>query len=220
MASNPNKKWESYQRDKSAVEDAIKAAAPVLAPIPTEKQKLFNTGRKRKEYGSSNRPPYDGCTAEESDQIRHFVSLKFAGYTLGEAAEEVGIAKTGISGWQTRHQDAINLAEHECMERCLRAYQANLWIVRTGLSEIGPRAVKTLAEVMDNKKVAPGIRVKCAETVLKLMDVDHSATGGATEGFSREFANLLKDARREIGNNRIVDAEDAEVVDADDEDGN
>jgi hypothetical protein len=89
-------------------------------------------------------------------------------------------------------------------------------MIRTGLSEIGPRAIRVLSEIMMDKKASPNVRVQCATTVLKLMDVDHSATGGTNESLAKEFVSFLKDARKEINSDKIIEAEEAEVI----EDGN
>jgi hypothetical protein len=202
-------KWKGYQK---AAEEAAKEASdkikPCIVPIPTEKP--------RKEYGSSNRAPFEGYTKEDSDQIREVVALKFAGYTLMECATEVGISTTSMTQWMARRQDAMALAEKEHLERCLRSYQNNLWIIRTALSEMGPRAIRTLSEIMMDRKAPPSVRVSCATTVLKMLDVDHSATGGGNENMAKEFVAFLKDARKEINSERIVEAEEAEVI----EDGN
>jgi hypothetical protein len=206
-------KWEDYQKiAKEAADEATKQAAPCIKPVPADK--LMK--KPRKEYGKSDRPPFPSCTAVESDEIREFVALKFAGYTIAEAAEEIGKSPGNIIRWSTAKQDAINLAEHEHMERCLRAYQTNIWMIRTGLSEIGPRAIRVLSEIMMDKKASPNVRVQCATTVLKLMDVDHSATGGTNESLAKEFVSFLKDARKEINSDKIIEAEEAEVI----EDGN
>lgn len=206
-------KWETYQKiAKEAADEATKQAAPCIKPIPADKIMK----KTRKEYGKSDRPPFAGCTAEESDEIRELVALKFAGYTLSECAEEIGKSPSNIVRWSAVKQDAINLAEHEHMERYLRAYQTNIWMIRTGLSEIGPRAIRVLSEIMMDKKASPNVRVQCATTVLKLMDVDHSATGGTNESLAKEFVSFLKDARKEINSEKIIEAEEAEVI----EDGN
>ena len=210
-------KWEAYQKVAAeAAKEVIEKTAPLTDEIPKEKQTLMAQGRKRKEYGSSNRTPLHDCTPEDSDKIRHIVALRFAGYTVAECAEEVEINPGYIVAWLNKHQDAVGLAEQEQMERCLRAYQTNLWIVRTGLSELGPRAIRTLAEIMADRKASHSTRKDCAIAVLKLMDVDHSATGGTNEGLAKEFVSFLKEARREINSERIVEADDAEVI----EDGN
>lgn len=200
-------KWDDYQKvANDAAKEAIGKTNPVIGKA---------LSKKRKEYGKSDRPPFKGCTPEESDKIRELVALKFAGYTITECAEEIGASPGNIVRWTTAKQDAINLAEHEHMERCLRAYQTNVWMIRTGLSEIGPRAIRVLSEIMMDKKVAPGVRVTCATTVLKLMDVDHSATGGGNESLAKEFVSFLKDARKEINSEKIIEAEEAEVIDGD-----
>jgi hypothetical protein len=210
-------KWEQYQQiAKEAAREEIQKSSIVTNKIPEEPPKLVNSGpKRRKEYGSSNRPPFEGCTKEESDQIRDIVALRFAGKTLSECSEQVGVTPSYIVTWMTRHQDAFNIAEQQHLERCLRAMETNLWIIRTGLSEVGPRAVQTLAEIMTDKKATPGVRKDCAVQVLKLLDVDHSVTGGKVESLSKEFAKALRDARTEVKSDNIIEAEEAEVIEDD-----
>jgi len=176
------------------------------------KKSLSRAGGKRKEYGKSEREPYPGLSKEDSDKIRHLVGLRFSGYTLMESFDEVGINRGTGPGWIARRQDAYNMAEHELMETALRGYQTNLWIMRTALSELGPRAVRTLGELMDNKKESGATRLKAATAVLKMVDVDHSATGGAQEGLAKELADQIRTALSDIQSNKIIDAEDAEVI--------
>lgn len=213
-------KWDAYQKVAAeAATEIIEKTGPITEKIPQEKMNLIAGGRKRREYGSTSRPPLPDCSVEDSERIRHIVALRFAGYTLAECAEEVELNPGYIQAWMTRNQDAVGLAEQEQMERCLRAYQTNLWIVRTGLSELGPRAIRTLAEIMADRKASHSTRKDCAIAVLKLMDVDHSATGGTNEGLAKEFVSFLKEARREINSERIVEADEAEVIE-DGDDGN
>lgn len=213
MPSKNTNRWNDYQKtaDK-AVSEVEESTSVAMTPIPKQEEKIHNTGTKRKPYGSSNRTPLNGCSSEDSDKIRELVSLRFMGFTIKEACENVGLPVGSAGGYMARHRDAFDLAEHELMETCLRSYQSNLWMMRTALSEIGPRAVRTLATIMDDKKVAPGTRLKAATTVLKLVDVDHSATGGANEGLAKEFVGFLKEARREIQASTIMDVEEAEVI--------
>jgi hypothetical protein len=205
-------KWDGYRQQEA--DEAVKEAGQFIKPIPQEKTSIAPAGRKRRQYNRSDRPPFEGCSVDESDQLRQIVAYKFAGYTQREALENVGLSPTSGSAWITRRSNAYLQAEKEHLESCLRSYQTNLWVCRTALSEIGPRAIKTLAEIMDDKRVSASTRAKVATTILKLVDVDHSATGGANESLAKEFVGFLKEARQGIKGETIVDldAEEAEVV--------
>jgi hypothetical protein len=211
-------KWDSYKKGQSEEEEAF-ATVKELTQEETKEPvtSLYKGGgKRRKEYGSSDRPPFPGCSKEDSDTLRHLVGLKYAGYTMKEAFEEVGLAPGSGSGFIATRQDAYNMADHELMEVALRGYQSNLWIMRTALSELGPRAVRTLAEIMDNKKESGPTRLKASLAILKMVDVDHSATGGAQEGLAKELADGIRNALKDVGSGKIIDAEDAETI----EDGN
>ena len=209
--------WGSYNKKSSEEKKALAIAEELTKEIPEKPDNvLVKTGQKRKVYGKSNRPPFPGLSKEESDKVRMLVGMKFNGFTLLESFEEAGINPSSGPGWIAVRQDAYNMAEHELMELALRGYQSNLWIMRTALSELGPRAVRTLGEIMEDKRESGNTRLKAATAVLKMVDVDHSATGGAQEGLAKELADGIKDALADIRSGKIVDAEDAEVV----EDGN
>lgn len=205
-------KWDGYRKDE--IDEALKKAEDLIEPIPEKKTtSLAPAGRKTRVYNKSNRPPFEGCSVDDSDKIRALVAYRFAGYTQKEALALVGLNVTNGPKWLGVRGDAYLQAEKEHLEACLRSYQTNLWVCRTALSEIGPRAIKTLAEIMDDKRVSASTRAKVATTILKLVDVDHSASGGANESLAKEFVGFLKEARQGIKSDVIVDAEEAEVVD-------
>lgn len=209
----PSSKWNKIKKGQTDEEAAFAVASELTKPLPpAEKTSLSRAGGKRKEYGRSNRPPLPGCSKEDSDIMRHIVGLKYAGYTQNEAFDKVGINRGSGGGWIARRQEAYDAADHELMELALRGYQSNLWIMRTALSELGPRAVRTLGDIMDNKKETGKTRLTAATTILKLVDVDHSATGGAAEGLAKELADALRSATSDINSGKIVDAEDVEVI--------
>ena len=207
-------KWDNYKKGQSEEEKALATVKELTKEPPKEPvTSLYKGGgKRRKEYGSSSRPPFPGCSVEDSDTLRELVGLKYSGYTMKEAFEKVGLPPGSGSGFIATRQDAYNMADHELMEVALRGYQSNLWIMRTALSELGPRAVRTLNEIMDSKKESGPTRLKAALAILKMVDVDHSATGGAQEGLAKELADGIRGALKDIGSGRIIDAEDAEVV--------
>lgn len=204
-------KWDSYRGDEA--KEAIDAASEFISPVPEKKEtRIQPAGNKRKERELSDRPPLPGCTAEQSEKIRHIVGYKMTGRTQKEAFEALGWDVVKGTNFIRNRRDAIAAAEKEILEICLQQYQHNLWIVRTALSEIGPRAVRTLATIMDDPKVSAGIRSKVATTILKMVDVDHSATGGNQESLAKEFVSFIKETKKELRSETIVDAEDAEVL--------
>jgi hypothetical protein len=80
----------------------------------------------------------------------------------------------------------------------LQEYQKNLWITRTALSELGPKALRVLEQTMKSRKTPAGVRVKAAIAILKMLDVDNSATGGTAESVSTEIMKMLKGATERI----------------------
>ena len=101
------------------------------------------------------------------------------------------------------------------MTRCMKAYHSNLWMLKSALSEIGPRAVRVLGIVMDDKNASAAARVNAAKIVLKLINVDGSASTGNTDG-PADFLVTLKDNRSGIESDSvIIDAEDVEVLSED-----
>lgn len=205
--------WSNYNKSQSEKKKALAVAEEITKRLPEKAEpSITKQGKKRGNYGKSNREPFPGTSIEDSDKMRKIVGMRFNGFTLAETFEEVGINPSSGPGWIATRQDAYNMAEHELMELALRGYQSNLWIMRTALSELGPRAVRTLAEIMDDKRESGNTRLKAATAVLKMVDVDHSATGGAQETLAKELADGIKGALADIRSGKIVDAEDAEVI--------
>ena len=216
--------WKNYRErgDKRSDEDiAYEVAARVTKPVPPEPEKrIVPAGDKRRAtHGKSNRPPLNGCNQEHSDVIRHVIGLKYSGYTQKEAfrsaSDKYGMEESSVSSLIIRKQEAAELADYEHLERCLQSYNSNLWLVRTALSEAGPRAVKTLLEVMDDKKSTPATRMKAAVAILKMTDVDGSANANPSEKTAIEHLKLVKEMREALKSEKashIVDAEYVEVT--------
>lgn len=194
-------------------EKAFAVANELTAEVPPEPEKsLVRAGTKKKIYARTNRPPFPGLSVEDSDILRHIIGLKFTGHTMAEAFDLSGLNHSNGHQWLAARQDAYAMAEQELMEIALNGYQTNLWIMRTALSELGPRAVKTLGEIMDNKRESGNTRLKAAQSILKMVDVDHSATGGAQEGLAKELVEAIKSATNGGEKKNIIDAEDVEIV--------
>ena len=215
--------WSKYKSrgDERTDEDiAHEVADRVTKTVAIEPKRETNLGDKRRAVsGKEVRPPLNGCTQMHSDVIRHVVGLKYAGYTKREAyrsaSDKYDMKQDSVASLLVRKQEATELADYEHLERCLQSYNSNLWLVRTALSEAGPRAVKTLLEVMDDHKSTPATRMKAAVAILKMTDVDGSANANPSEKTAIEHLKLIKEMRESLKKENaghIVDAEDAEVI--------
>jgi hypothetical protein len=216
--------WENYKGrgDTRSDEDiAHEVAARVTKTVAIEPEKRTTpAGDKRKPVrGNATQTPLNGCKLEQSDIIRHVIGMKYSGYTQQEAFKSAGekydMDSGAVRSLIVRKQEATELADSEHLERCLKAYHSNLWMVRTALSEAGPRAVRTLLEVMDSKGSSEATRMKAAVAVLKMIDVDGSANANPSEKIASESLKLIKTIRTDIEQEKeshVVDCEDAEVV--------
>ena len=217
--------WQNYKDGHGDTRDAEdyahEVAARVTKPVPAAPPKrTTNAGDKRKPVtAKERRPPLNGCKMEQSDVIRHVIGMKYSGYTQVEAfaaaGKEYDMTPSAVRSLVVRKQEATEIADSEHLERCLKAYHSNLWMVRTALSEAGPRAVRTLLEVMDSKESSEATRMKAAVAVLKMVDVDGSANANPSEKIASESLKLIKSIRTDIEKEKeshVVDCEDVEVV--------
>ena len=204
------------------VEYAHEVAEKLTEPEEEKEIRLVRGGRKRQEYGSSNLPLLTGCTKDESDLIRQLIGLKYSGYTQREAFEKAGINPNTGTTIMRRCDDAVQEATQEHLARCGRQYQANLWMLKSALSEMGSRAVRTLGAVMDDAKASGHVRMKAAVSILKLINIDGGAATGDPDGMPAEFLITLKDNRTGIESDSvyIVDADGVEVLGDEDADRN
>jgi len=210
--------WNDYKKpsDKE-IEDAHKLADKLSEPDPEPEVRLVRGGQKRQASRSANRPPFNGCSKEESDLIRKFLALRFAGYTQREAFEEAEVNPSKANSMMHRHKDAVEEAKQELLQSCLNEYHANLWMLRSALSEMGPRAVRTLGAVMDDKGASAHVRMKAAVSILKLINIDGGVTNGKDPG-TADFLVTLRDNRSgKESNSVIIDAERVEVIDEDED---
>lgn len=208
-------KWDNLKpEEKESLEFSEKVTRQ-----PKEKEvSLVRTGPKRHEYGKTNLPPFEGLNEENSEKIRIAVGAIFSGYSQKKACELSGIPPNNYVNFQRSHLQAFEAAEKEIVERSYTRYHQNLWIIRTALTEAGPRAVRTIIDLMDNPKIAPGVRVKAAMGLLKMANVTGEAASGSEE-LKFELAETIRDARKEVKSESILEAEDAEVIeDGDDRD--
>jgi hypothetical protein len=216
--------WKNYKGrgdTRSDADIAHEVAARVTKTVAVEPEKRTTpAGDKRKPVrGKTAHPPLNGCKLEQSDVIRHVIGMKYSGYTQVEAfasaGKEYDMTPSAVRSLVVRKQQATEIADSEHLERCLKAYHSNLWMVRTALSEAGPRAVRTLLEVMDSKDSSEATRMKAAVAVLKMIDVDGSSNANPSEKIASESLKLIKTIRTDIEQEKeshVVDCEDAEVV--------
>jgi hypothetical protein len=209
--------WKNYKPTDEQIEYAEEVGEKLTEPEDKQAIRLVRGGRKKTpDYGSANLPPLTGCTKEQSDIIRELIGLKYAGFTQREAFEKTEINPRSAISLFKRSEVAVQEAHQELMERCLKALHYNSVILRSALSEMGPRAVRVLGEVMDDKDSSAAARVNAAKIVLKMANADGSVV--ADDGPSG-FLVTLKDNRTGIESDSvIIDAEDVEVLSDDDTD--
>lgn len=198
-------KWQHRKKTTEEEKDAeVIREASALA-------KSLEKPAKAKTVGRSNMPPFDGVSQTTSDRIRKAAALKLAGYSNNAIADELEISASAATELRTKHPKAFDQATKEITEQAQLKYYQNLWIVRTAISEAGPRAVRTLCDVMDSTKATPAHRLKAADIILKLLDVDFSVSNGKEE-LKEEIAQTIREARVLATPSTIIEAEDAEVI--------
>lgn len=209
------------------VEAAFALAERVTEPVEIVPRRESNVGDKRRiRHGKWSREPLDGCTIERSNMLRDIVALRFGGNALREAfkkvAENNDIIPNTVEKYYYRNPEAIKLAEEEHLTSAIAEYHTNLWAVRTMMSEAGPQAIKTIIEVMKSRKSSPNVKLKAAQAILKMMDVDGSANANPNESIAKESLRLVRDVmnKRSEGqtNSVIVEATDAEFEEGNERD--
>jgi hypothetical protein len=205
--------------------DALDTAESLTKPVkPEPTNKRIMVKKRSLQIGAWEREPFEGYSEKHSNVARHVVGLKYSGEALREAfqnaSEKYDLAANTIENLYYTKRRLFELAEQEHVENALRDYHSNLWICRTMLSEAGPRAIDTLLEVMDNRKSSPNVKAKTAIAVLKMLDIDGSSNANPTERAAVESLKLIRDMRKDITKEQeshIVEAEDAEILDEEDE---
>lgn len=221
------KKWAGYEVERQEkIDSAFRVAQDAQKKTPVEKEEsrrkvgsLAKAGTKKRPYGKRVLPPFEGVSQQQSDVIREFVAYEFSGYSKRAAADKVGNYST-IMGTLERYPEALEKARAEATSRCIMQYGQNMHIMRAALSDAGPRAVRTITELMDDRSVAAGTRLKASVELLKMLNVSGKASSGSEE-VKLEIAGAIRDARAEVKSDRIivVDAEEVEVIE-DGDDGN
>lgn len=206
----PPKETELTDEQKGAFATAdrmTKAEKPVV-------RKKGNTGPKRRaKHNSLTRPPFEGCTELRSNLLRDIVSLHMSGSTLREAFKKTAVIHDVIPNtvekYYYKHKDAVILAEEEHLKNNAREYNHNLVEIKTMMSEGGPRAMATIFEVMDDIRTTPSTKLKAAQAVLKMMNVDGSATANPKPVQKSESLVLVGQVinQREDQDSYVIDAE-------------
>ena len=225
-----NSGWKTYyddvQKDSKknpeiveAFDEARKAQRKTQEEVAHESEKsaLSHYGAKRRYYGKAILPPFDGVSDENSELIRDYVAFEFMGYSQTKIIEKLQEGNFTDKKYQAiratlmRYPKAVEAAREEASKQCMLRYHQNLWVIRAALTDAGPKAISTIIELMGNKDVAPGTRLKASTEVLKMLNVAGTASAGS-EQVKFEIAGAIRDAREEVKSDRIVEAEDAEVI--------
>ena len=216
--------WQNYKgrgdtRSDADIAHEVAARVTKIVPVEPPKRQIPGGDKRKPTRGKEMRPPLNGCKMDQSDIIRHVIGMKYAGYTQQEsfrsAGEKYDMKTDAVRSLLVRKQEAAELADAEHLERCLKAYHSNLWMVRTALSEAGPRAVRTLLEVMDSRDSSEATRMKAAVAVLKMIDVDGSANANPSEKIASESLKLIRTIRTDLEQEKeshVIDCEDAVVI--------
>jgi len=196
---------------------AFKVAAEKTSEVKIDTKAARGPGGTKRllvKHGKYDREPFTGLSHEDSDAIRTIIGARFAKFTFAEACGQAGISTSKGYRIEREHYEAVQECIDEHLTIALQNYQRNILICRTALSDAGPKAIATLERVMESKKVAPGVRVKAAIAILKLLNIDNSATGNPDETIAAEFLKVLKGHMKkgDSENEYVVDAVEVEAV--------
>ena len=208
------------------VEDALALSESLTTPTKKEKKRKTNVGdRRRATHGSWNREPIDGYTMDHSEVARRVIGLKYAGFALREAFEDAGekynLRPHSVENLYYKKKRLFDLAEVEHVGNALREENFNRAVCKTMLSQAGPMAVETLVEVLENEKSTPNLKSKTAIAILKMLDIDGSASGQRSgEAATTEYLKLVKEVvenRNKEQESSIIEAEDVEILEEEDD---
>lgn len=212
---NEFQKWKAFER-KTASEEAEKAleeANSVLEPSAIAPIRKRRDARK-----SWTRPPINGYSQKHSDVARHIASLRLANYTQQEAfesaAEQYELSPITVKHIFTDKPKLMQLATMELLETAHQEYLQNLWVIKTGLSDLGGKALRTLEKVIDDENASPSVKSKTAIAILKMLDADGSSNVNPEGKIALESLKIVREVTNKIQekDSHIVDAEDAEFV--------
>jgi len=196
---------------KESFEHALAVTERVTGNDGERRRRKEVTGVKRtmSRYNTFDTVPLDGLDIKRSNMLRKFMGLRLGGARLEDAASDLGVAASTISAIIHRHPDAYNQALLEIGSRFTEEYEMNMLRLRTALSEAGPKAIETLKEVMEDQDTAAGNRVKAAQAILKLLNIDGSASTGVTVNVKGDLVKFLKLPEEPVdGFAYVVDAEE------------
>jgi len=223
-------RWNAFQTEKKdnrldaeeRSKDAIHIADKVTKPVTIVPVRETSVGKRRRAmHNQWQREPIGEYSLQHSNIARHVTGLRFGGEAQREAfqsaADKFDLKPHSIEVLYHRKRELFDLAEHELMETAVREYHQNLWISRTALSEVGPMAVDTLAEILEDPDASASVKSKSAIAVLKMLDIDGSSNANPNERVALESLKMVRDVKlasmkEEESHVRDIDAEDAEIV--------
>lgn len=112
--------------------------------------------------------PLDGVGYELGSKIRAVVALRYAGFPDSKIEKALGLYQKFIWKHETGHPGAFMQAREDLVKHALDEYHQNVAFSRAAISKMGMAAIDTLAELMDDPNESGSIRLKAADTVLKL----------------------------------------------------
>lgn len=165
---------EAYERAELAMDDpseAFEKAKQLLESDLDDRQRISKHNRGMKRHPGYNKilvKPLDGVGYELGTKIRAVVALRYAGYPDTKIEKALGLYNKFIWKHETGHPEAFVQAKEDLVKNALDEYHQNVAFSRAAVSKMGLAAVETLAELMDDKNASGAVRLKAADTVLKL----------------------------------------------------
>jgi len=223
-------RWNRFQKEKAqnrkdAAEkskDPLKVADKVTKPVTIVPARTTSVGKRRRvTHNQWDREPIDGYSLRDSDIARHVMGLKYGGEAMREAfasaAVKFELKPHSVESIFYKKRELFELAEQELMEMVAREYCQNLSMIRTSMSGVGLKAVDTIDEILDDPDASASVKSKCAIAVLKMLDVDGSASTNPNARVALESLKVVRDVKiasmkGEESHIQDVEAEDAVVV--------
>ena len=223
-----NKRWQEFQKEKAEnrkdaeekSKDPLKVADKVTKPVTIVPVRTTSVGKRRRvTHNQWDRDPIDGYSLRYSDIARHVMGLKYGGEAMREAfasaAVKFELKPHSVESIFYKHRELFELAEQELMEMVAREYCQNLSMIRTSMSGIGLKAVDTIDEILGDPDASASVKSKCSIAVLKMLDVDGSASSNPNARVALESLRVVRDvkiASMKGAESHVIDAEDAVVV--------
>jgi len=218
---NIKEAYDDYFEEISSVEEA-EDVAEILLKDPSVHGKIdlrsCHQGRKRHPgFGRTELAPLPDCKRNSSDKIRKIVALRYSGYSDSRIQKTLGLSDRYIRQIEVLHPKAFEIAKQELIKNAVAEYEANVAFCRAALSEIGLRAVKTLSTVMEDTSAKQNVRLRAAETVMKLLVGSTPREKNIAEGVIDKMGDFVQKVAQSSRQNPsyIHNIEDAEVVEED-----